>query len=1522
MNYKVSRGNPEQLSTFSKLSDQDLPLIQRLEQDTLFNQATNRVDIFFYSLDGRLLRSKVDSRNFSVVEGGSRGDGDIVDITLNPEKDVIENGFKNGDVHVLYNFVDNLYAPGNTRPAFFIESISPDRTEIRALSNDLSSEDISNFTLFIKQDLENKPFFEDFRLNFENNVLPIAINIDTLVYRENQAIVIKLYEPLPSNIRVKDSFLVEKLVGDSVLYEVITEVQREEEETRFSLRGPNFDIDLVEENNNPTGFLDYNDLFSYPVTNSFYEVYSLFNEQGSQISIDHTDYSEFIHFSSAEERVRNFYYKAKLLEDYRNQISVRASNTASLDSKIRGIVNNFDHYERYLYYETGSFTWPKSSTSRPYSLYSTGSTQVINWYSGLISSASYHDSVNLDRLINSIPSFIREDENNTPYLLFVDMIGQHFDNLWIYSKAVTDRYDADNRLDFGISKDLVRDAIQSFGIKLYNNNESLDNLFAAFTGDTYDSGSEQITTLITAVEGSGSLSGSTGNRHLQPVSKDNYRKEIYKRLYHNIPLLLKSKGTERGIRALINTFGIPSDILTIKTYGGADTSTTPFYGPSVEFTGSLSKIRIYNTDTVVTGSTLSRHTSVVNPGRDYSTDLHTVEIGFSPTDSLNNYIISHPSMSSFDLDEYIGDPRLAYSSSYKSLDDLAELVFTSNDTFLEPYDVFDFVRLIKFFDNSIFRVLKEFLPARSNIDTGIIIKPHLLDRSKVKQPELKWSNQTSRYFTHSNTALDFTGSYYSTNFSIDGAINVVTITGSKGLDTVLTSSYTEIYTLPSGGYSTLIRNNHDEPFYTGEFSGSILNVSTGELNQTNVFKKLNPKIFSFKYLPSADYSDLYQFLSQTTNTSPSSTLVISENPTTGLYASSYVLFNTSYFSLNGSEASPGIPESSSVDYTFSGILEPGETVQFNGTVIWSDLTGENLAIPPYGSFGKVELELYSGSTLVDTDTVYRTAFNQVGTVFQEVSFSNNTVLDIDIADLSVYVRFRSFYTRITGITGPATDARVSLTGKLYEFTGDYVGLLVSQSIVNNYTSSFIQDMTFPRESSLNGDITSFFESAEEVVFEYVKPSLLSSYDYNNLNYGIEGGNYKALVSTGEDFINLTHQTSAPYTGSFSASLDNLAVDALLQFDFFVDFDSYYLQYGATSNSETPSITASIRDASTKTVLDNLSFKVQQGQYPRTVKSSLSYLNDTASPISNLEFYYEVNIPKSTTSGHPIVNLNNLRVNSFDPNQSGYYSSKIETKKLLPNTYYIRLDRPIEILSGSIELDTTSSQFYNVSLIPGVSEKFKFNSYAATSNNVSDLRRSNFRIKIDDATYTPTQGSYTNFFVPANYELISSSIANGVETVPERSFAEIQDSNYSSVGWKRARYDGVEENNRTANVPVLGNEPFKFLETFEGRIFPSSSTAVSIRELFSGSSADVQTSDISFTTLSKPFYSSGSSLLDSELVPWGVKSKDLVTSGSNAITFISLKNGKEQQKVVDSKVYKVDSDQIFYTNERGIIINEE
>ena len=50
------------------------------------------------------------------------------------------------------------------------------------------------------------------------------------------------------------------------------------------------------------------------------------------------------------------------------------------------------------------------------------------------------------------------------------------------------------------------------------------------------------------------------------ISMDDTNKSLYKRLYHNIPYLLNTKGTITGLRALITSYGIPESSLLSALY--------------------------------------------------------------------------------------------------------------------------------------------------------------------------------------------------------------------------------------------------------------------------------------------------------------------------------------------------------------------------------------------------------------------------------------------------------------------------------------------------------------------------------------------------------------------------------------------------------------------------------------------------------------------------------------------------------------------------------------------------------------------------------------------------------------------------------------------------------------------------------------------------------------------------------------------------------------------------------------------
>ena len=137
-----------------------------------------------------------------------------------------------------------------------------------------------------------------------------------------------------------------------------------------------------------------------------------------------------------------------------------------------------------MYFNSGSEkSYPKQNTEPPYILFPTGSTEALTWVGStdeevLIMGVKLYLLLIMMKIIkiilyNAIPEYLKEDSENEKYELFVDMVAQQYDNTWLYTKNLTTRFDADNRLDFGISKDLVADAIRDFGIKLYSNNFNL-----------------------------------------------------------------------------------------------------------------------------------------------------------------------------------------------------------------------------------------------------------------------------------------------------------------------------------------------------------------------------------------------------------------------------------------------------------------------------------------------------------------------------------------------------------------------------------------------------------------------------------------------------------------------------------------------------------------------------------------------------------------------------------------------------------------------------------------------------------------------------------------------------------------------------------------------------------------------------------------------------------------------------------------------------------------------------------------
>jgi hypothetical protein len=152
-------------------------------------------------------------------------------------------------------------------------------------------------------------------------------------------------------------------------------------------------------------------------------------------------------------------------------------------------------------------------------------------------------------------------------------------------------------------------------------------------------------------------------------------------------------------------------------------------------------------------------------------------------------------------------------------------------------------------------MIKDFVPARTSLASGVVIKQTLLERNKYPQPQTN-INSTIAYASSgsvNNIPLVFQ------NIEVSGTVapqwndyqpgTVENFSGGAGgtmnvfnVVTNTSQSWYETLITPSGSV-TILHNSQDE-FYDGEFSGSVLVVTTQSLAQAYPLENL-----SFDYTP-------------------------------------------------------------------------------------------------------------------------------------------------------------------------------------------------------------------------------------------------------------------------------------------------------------------------------------------------------------------------------------------------------------------------------------------------------------------------------------------------------------------------------------------------------------------------------------------------------------------------------------------------------------------------------------------------
>ena len=558
-----------------QIKPEDKNLLKSQEFIRKFGKEEDCVELHIYDLNGKLLDSVYNFEAYEIPDVDNP-EGYFSEITFNPDRVLRDLGYNRGEYDLRVNF-HRRKITNTSENVFFIDTISPSRTELRVKLKD--NENLSSLIFAVNQFIaelgntdEGIAYFKDFALNLDRDIVLTGINFIAEA-GINNSFLIKLYEPLPNFFNEKTQFRIVEELTNPVRYRVnLGTPQIKIQSTE--LRGPNLRIDTRLNSSVPTAYRTYNDILSYTSSGSLNNVINALSAS-IQISVEfdnpNTDsgyvYDKFIHFGSAEERLRNFKYKLELIELYTSKSAYMedlnpdyANSTLKLENETlkNKVIQNFDNWERYLYYDSGAYSWPKSDSTKPYTLYSVTASQAIDWFNTHVENAEDFDDHNPYILRNTVPQYIIDNEENEQFVTFVDMIGQYFDNIWLYIENITDKNIAHNSLKEGISKDLVFEALKEKGIPAFDQFENanlFEYLLASDQGsDTFTYQAPENQTMVTNSEGS--------------IPKGDITKEVWKRLYHNAPYLLKTKGTERGIKALLACYGIPESLLHVKEYGG------------------------------------------------------------------------------------------------------------------------------------------------------------------------------------------------------------------------------------------------------------------------------------------------------------------------------------------------------------------------------------------------------------------------------------------------------------------------------------------------------------------------------------------------------------------------------------------------------------------------------------------------------------------------------------------------------------------------------------------------------------------------------------------------------------------------------------------------------------------------------------------------------------------------------------------------------------------------------------------
>ena len=148
---------------------------------------------------------------------------------------------------------------------------------------------------------------------------------------------------------------------------------------------------------------------------------------------------------------------------------------------------------------------------------------------------------------------------------------------------------------------------------------------------------------------------------------------------------------------------------------------------------TTNKIRIEDNKIKSNFNLNSEHRATVSAYDTAPIDSNKVGIWFAPTDVINTDIIN--SVGNLNFEDYLGDPRDKEKLSYNGLNFVADNYWKK---YTAPNNFWDYMRMIKYYDQSLYPQLRKLIPARAKPDIGLLIEPNIFERPKVvvgKKPD-------------------------------------------------------------------------------------------------------------------------------------------------------------------------------------------------------------------------------------------------------------------------------------------------------------------------------------------------------------------------------------------------------------------------------------------------------------------------------------------------------------------------------------------------------------------------------------------------------------------------------------------------------------------------------------------------------------------------------------------------------------------------------------------------------------------